>query len=201
MMKNNTQKINNFFKDLIEKLNQSNRTEENNLISYKYLLDNSNPNKIIKSIKQVGFFRPSKYNFNIKLLSTYLQEIKNHKNFQSHNTYFENINNLFLISKKLQYSFDKIKLFLLTEKNLTKFLLAQADNIAYNKPNGLEIENILEYISYLILQCRKLQSTNGLNASIVTYLNNENFENILKYSSDIVNFKKIEIRLIILTIK
>lgn len=196
MAKTNTfREIENLLKNLIKQLNENTTIDDTNLEFYNFFLNQNNANQVINAIKKTGFFRPSKYDFNVKLISIYLKETKEHENFKKYSKYFSNIENLFLISKRERDSFQKIKFFLLTEKNLVKYFLAKADETFYNYSQQDEIEFTLECLSFLIVLCKRYQITSGINTSKINIINKNDYKNLIELSEYIVNFKKIEIKI------
>lgn len=196
MAKTNTfREIENILKNLIKQLNETTTIDDTNLQFYNFFLNQNDSNQVIDAIKKTGFFRPSKYDFNIKLISIYLKETKEHKNFKKHSKYFSNIENLFSISKKEQYSFQEIKNFLLAEKSLVKYFLAKADETFYNYTQQNEIEFTLECLSFLIVLCKRYQITSGANTSKINIINKNDYKHLIELSEYIVNLKKIEIKI------
>ena len=100
-----------------------------------------------------------------------------------------------MISKRERDSFQKIKFFLLTEKNLVKYFLAKADETFYNYSQQDEIEFTLECLSFLIVLCKRYQITSGINTSKINIINKNDYKNLIELSEYIVNFKKIEIKI------
>lgn len=74
--------IEHYLKTLSKQINENNNIKASALIIYKEFLDKNNNTLIIKSIQKTGFFRPSKYNFDIESVSLFFQETITHPNFQ-----------------------------------------------------------------------------------------------------------------------
>lgn len=187
--------IEKYFKTLIKQINKNNHINQTNIDSYKIFLDKTNPDLVIRSIQKVGFFRPSKYNFDIKVISMFFQETINHTNFKKFSQYLISIQNLFLTSKKAKNCFNQIKEFILSERNLIKYFFAKSDDIFYEYENNKEPELILECISFLIIEIKNNQHTNGINASLINIINDKDYTTLIRLSKIIVSFKKIEIKI------
>ena len=108
MAKTNTfREIENILKNLIKQLNETTTIDDTNLQFYNFFLNQNDSNQVIDAIKKTGFFRPSKYDFNIKLISIYLKETKEHKNFKKHSKYFPILKIYFRSQKKNNIVFKK----------------------------------------------------------------------------------------------
>lgn len=195
-MSNNKQiQIDRFFKKFLKQAQSANNIKDIDLVTFKNIVNHEDPQKIIHSIKKIGFFRPSKYDFDIQIISILLNTIKTSSNFKNFNSYFLQMKNLFNLSKGAKESLKKIREYLLSNNNLVKFLFAKADDLFYKNAGTSNPEITLECISFLILECRKKQYTHGINLSRVTIISEIEFNKLINLSKDIIIFKKMEIKL------
>lgn len=185
-------KIDDFFKKLLKELQSTKTVNDIELGAFKALVNKENPYQVINSIKKTGLFRPSKYDFNVKIILRLLNIIKESNNF---NLYFTQIDCLLTLAKGAKESLKKIREILLSNSNLVKFLFAKGDDIFYENAGTSNPEIILECISFLILECRKNQYSHGLNLSFINTINEADFNKLINFSKDILIFKKMEIKL------
>lgn len=188
-------KIDDFFKKLLKELQSTKTINDIELAAFKAFVNKENSYQVINSIKKIGLFRPSKYDFNVKIILCLLNIIKESNNFNNFNLYFIQIDCLLTLAKGARDSLKKIREILLSNSNLVKLLFAKGDDIFYENAGTSNPEIILECISFLILECRKNQYSHGLNLSFINTINEADFNKLINFSKDILIFKKMEIKL------
>lgn len=151
---------------------------------------------IIFTIKKIGFFRPSAYQYKIQNLKKLIILILNKNNLHEYHQYLNNILYLCEISKDIKYFYKKILDYIYTNPNLVKTFFAYADDFfytyEYNPDSKYEIK--LEAISYLITLCRK--NTNTSEKDLFTICNTPDSElnSIIELALNIIYFKKWKLR-------
>lgn len=122
-------------KDILLKTQQT--LEEETLVSDMFLenfiqqLKKFKNADIILTIKKIGFFRPSVFQYKILNLKKLVNFILNNNNLDEYSQYFKNILFLCEISKDIKYIYKKILNYIYINPNLVKTLFAYADDFFY----------------------------------------------------------------------
>lgn len=151
---------------------------------------------IILTIKKIGFFRPSVYQYKVQNLKKLINFTLNNNNLYEYNQYLKNILYLCEISKDIKYIYKRILDYIYINPNLVKTFFAYADDFFYTyeySPNS-KYEIKLEAISYLIMLCRKNTNTSEKDLFAICNIPDSELNSIIELASNIIYFKKMEIK-------